>query len=407
MRVLYYCPEYYYRHGGRTHARGFYGALLNVPGVSGTFLCPKNDIQIAGQSAGESQSKRKKLWFLPSTLRRVIQFFAPRNSLTKALIAEIRSNCIDALVIRTGVVQPSIRKIKRACPRITICLEVNSAYFDEALPNLPVRGLFQRWEATRFDQADAIVVVSSYLKEYLEKHGIASSKILVNQNGVDASAIDIAAVSDTRDRYGIPADAFVVGYIGGMEKFRRLPEVIGYITELRRRGYDDVYCIIVGDGEDMPAVQAVVESQSGALGDAVKLTGWQNYEAVPEFLATFDIAIFPFTNAYCSPLKLFEYLGAGIPTIGPDTPAVREVFEDGVHLRMVKQNGDDFVDAILDLRNNPTLRERISRNGRDLVLSEYTWARNAERVIEHITSVKAAVSGDVNERPEKDNTSFC
>jgi glycosyltransferase involved in cell wall biosynthesis len=73
-----------------------------------------------------------------------------------------------------------------------------------------------------------------------------------------------------------------------------------------------------------------------------------------------------------------------VPTIGPDTPAVREVFENGVHLQLVKQDGSDFLSTLLDLKNNPQLRTELGRNGQRLVLNQYTWKKNAERVVGHI-----------------------
>ena len=343
MKVLYYCPEYYYRHGGRTHARGFFGALQTVAGVSESFLYPEKDPSEGVDGAEPLPNGRGKLRFLPPTIRRIVQYFRPRPGLTKALIDEIQRHGCDVLIIRTGTRQPSVEKIKSACPNTAVCLEINSAYFDEDFPGLPLRHLFQKWEVHRFRRADAIFVVSSYLREYLQHRGIPPSKIVVNQNGVNTDVTDLTGVADVRARYGIPADAFVIGYIGGMETFRRLPEVVGYIAQLRRAGNKDLYLLMVGDGAGMNAVRAAIEAERDILEDSVILTGWVPHSDVPGYLATFDLAIFPFTNAYCSPLKLFEYLGAGIPTIGPDTPAVREVFANGIHLQLVKQDGSDFV----------------------------------------------------------------
>ena len=384
MKILYYCPEYHFRHGGRTHARGFFSALKQLPSVSGSFLYPERDSHSDVQNTGRKKRHQGRLGILPPTLRLMVRFFRPRHGLTSALIRQINAHDCDALVIRTGLAQPAIREIKKRCPDTTICLELNALFFEELFPHLPLRSIFEKWEVMRYNQADAIVVVSSYLKTLLEKYGICREKILVNQNGVNVKAIDADGVDNVRDQYDIPGDAFVVGYIGGMETFRRLPEVIGYIAELRRRGYDDIYFLIVGDGNDMPAIQAAIEDDSEILGNSVKLAGWQTHSEVPKFLATFDIAIFPFTNAYCSPLKLFEYLGAGVPTIGPDTPAVREVFENGVHLKLVKQDGSDFLSTLLDLKNNPQLRTELGHNGQRLVLNQYTWKKNAERVVGHI-----------------------
>lgn len=388
MRILYYCPEYYFNHGGRTHARGFFGALGKLPAVEACFLYPANGSQEAPRDETDGRSGRERLWFLPQTVRQIVRFFRPKAALVRAVIDEIHANRCDTLVIRSGAGQPSIRAIRKACPDILVCLEVNSAHFDEGFHGLALRALFQRWEVSRFNQAHAITVVSSYLQNYLQSRGVPAEKILVNQNGVDMTAVEHGGANDLRKQYAIPHDAFVIGYVGGMESFRRLPEVVGYIAQLRRAGHDDLYLLMVGDGADMPAVKAAIDANQPFLGDAVKLAGWRDHADIPGYLATFDMAVFPFTNAYCSPLKLFEYLAAGLPTIGPDTPAVREVFEDGVHLRLVKQDGSDLSAVILELKVNQALRDSLSRKGRELVTSEYTWRNNAERVVQHIQGVR-------------------
>jgi len=325
-----------------------------------------------------------KLWFLPKILRMTVRFFLPRRGLVKKLVSEVRTNRCDVLIIRTGVKFPPISKMRRACPEISICLEVNSAKFDESFQEVPFRSFFQWLEVLRFKKADAIVVVSSYLKTYLVQRGIPQQKIRVNQNGVNPIDTLPCCSESIKQQYQIPEDSFVIGYVGGMEAFRRLPEVVGYIADIRRAGNKDIYFMVVGDGKDMPAVQSAVDANRSALLDSVKLAGWQEHSEVPKFLATFNLAIFPFTNDYCSPLKLFEYLAAGIPAIGPDTSAVREVFDDGVHLSLVNQDGSDFVSTVLKLKADPQLMNELSSNGKKLVSQEYTWEKNAARVVSHI-----------------------
>jgi len=382
MRVLYYCPEYYSVHGQSSHARGFFDALSKLPSVSEAFLYPDKQ-----PVAKAKTTPPKRRWRPLPTTRRIMRFFRPERALTRILIQEIHDKKCDVLVIRTGRKLPILSAIKKACPGTSICLEVNSAYFDESFFGIPLRSLFQRWEVMRFRAADAITVVSSYLRTYLEARGVCSERILVNQNGVNAELRDVVKAGNLRQEYGIPPDSFVIGYIGGMESFRRIPEVVGYFAALVRCGNHDLYLLIIGDGQDMPAVRELIEGESESVRSRVKLTGWMPHSEIPVFLAAFDLAIFPFTNAYCSPLKLFEYLAAGIPTIGPDTDAVREVFTDGVHLRMVKQDGSDFVDAVLELKNDVQLRRSLSKTGQALVLEEYTWRKNAERVIAHVKSM--------------------
>ena len=176
VRILYYCPQYYMRHGGRSHARGFFHALKTLPTVSACFLYPRSEPDDPPQHASPKQASREKFWFLPPTARGLMQFFKPRPGLSKKLISEINTNHCDAIVIRTGSTRPSLRMIKRTCPGTVVCLEINSAVFDESFHRLPFRPLLQKLEVMRFKQADAIVVVSSYLKDYLEQRGVPSRK---------------------------------------------------------------------------------------------------------------------------------------------------------------------------------------------------------------------------------------
>ena len=55
---------------------------------------------------------------------------------------------------------------------------------------------------------------------------------------------------------------------------------------------------------------------------------------------------------------------------------------------MIKQDGSNFVSTVLEMRADPKLGTELSRNGRQLVLDEYTWEKNAERVISHIQRVR-------------------
>ena len=59
-----------------------------------------------------------------------------------------------------------------------------------------------------------------------------------------------------------------------------------------------------------------------------------------------------------------------------------------MHLKLVKQDGSDFVSTVLALKNNPQLRFELARSGQKLVLNEYTWESNAERVVGHIQSMR-------------------
>jgi glycosyltransferase involved in cell wall biosynthesis len=388
MRILYFCEEYFWNHGGRTHAREFFSALKRSPEVTYASVLSRfsNDNAQTDESAfGKKRSG--KFGFLPTNLHRFVRFLRPRTKLAERIIKRIEQEKIDVLIVRSGIWNIPYSKIKKACPNLILCIEINAFVFEEHFENIWFRPFWQHLEIRLLSHADCFTVVSSKLKDHLLNHRIEEARILVNPNGVNESifsGIEDRFKSTVRSRFGIPYKAFVLGYVGGMEPFRRLPEMIEAVADLRRKGEDNIYLLIIGDGEDMPRVKESIQENHDVLNGWVSCLGWQPYERVPEIMNVFDLAIFPFTNLYCSPLKLFEYLAMGLPSIGPDIQAVREDLEHGKHLYLVSQDGSNFKDAILELRRTPELRQQLALNGQKKVLTTYTWSNNVKRILMHI-----------------------
>lgn len=398
---MYYCPEYFLTHGGRTHAREFFAALEKHPNIEAAkvFQPVKSSVTDGIPEEISNQNKSTRAWLpLPLFIQKTIRYWKPKYHLTHELVEAIRNMNADTLIVRTGGKNPLFSVLRKKLPDLSICLEVNAAYFDEMFPAVPiVKPLLQRLEVKRYKAADAICVVSSYLRDYLVERGLEPSRILINHNGVNEQAFSSvptmtpAAVAVLQD---IPKDSFVIGYVGGMEKFRRLPELIRHFTNLVRQNNRDLFLLIVGNGADKPNVVAEIERNQNVIGGRIRCVGWQPHDAIPAIMSRFNIAVFPFTNPYCSPLKLFEYLGCGLPTIGPDTQAVRDVFDHGSHLLLAQQDGNDFEKLVIQLYESSTMRNKLAQAGRNHVLKEYTWRRNVERTLEHLQTQAAIATNN-------------
>ena len=72
----------------------------------------------------------------------------------------------------------------------------------------------------------------------------------------------------------------------------------------------------------------------------------------------------PGSNWYGSPLKLFEYLFAGIPFIAPETPTVTYIFRDNVECLIIKNDNpvDSLSENLLKLYSNIDLRKELTAN---------------------------------------------
>lgn len=389
MNVLYYCREYFVKYGARTHAREFFAALLRDSRVESAKVIgggQENALPNDENHFGR-QKPRSPILSTVDQYRRVVRYCLPKRDLTKLIIRAAKEFSSDVIIARpSGIHNADYKRIRKAIPGVTICFEINSAYFDEAHNHFWLRPFLQKLEVQRFQHADVVTVVSSYLRDYLVERGFQKEKVLINHNGVDAESfrpknIEPEAMPILRN---IPEHAFVLGYVGGMEAFRKLPLLIQQVANLRKNGYEDLFLLIVGSGRDEALIDQAIAQQGIALQHSVLRTGWVPHHVVPSLLTRVNVALFPYTNPYCSPLKLFEYLGAGLACIGPNTAAVREVFTHNQHLLLAAQDGSDFEKHIIALRTDPKFASELAARGQELVLSKFTWQENVNRVLSHI-----------------------
>jgi glycosyltransferase involved in cell wall biosynthesis len=129
----------------------------------------------------------------------------------------------------------------------------------------------------------------------------------------------------------------------------------------------------VGDGTGRDALADV-----GAV-----VTGAVPTTAVPSLLATAQIGLCPYpadAPNYFSPLKLFEYLAAGLPVVAAALPGVVDV---AGHVAMCVPPGDAdaLAGAVVALARDPARRAQLGAAGRRLILASHTWAHRARGLL--------------------------
>ncbi len=84
----------------------------------------------------------------------------------------------------------------------------------------------------------------------------------------------------------------------------------------------------------------------------VHLLGKRPYETLPAYCKAFDVAILPFVvntlTRFANPLKLREYLAAGLPVVSSDLPEVRSL---GGDIRIASDH-DEFISHVAQILNH-------------------------------------------------------
>jgi glycosyltransferase involved in cell wall biosynthesis len=226
--------------------------------------------------------------------------------------------------------------------------------------------------------SDAIVAVSDHTRRaIISTQGVSADKVRVILNGVKRDPWVLpGTVPALRDRYGIPANATVVGSVG------RLAPVKGYDRLIRAFGKlvaacagDEVRLILVGDGPDLPMLKAA--AAEWGIVERVVFAGFQR--DVQPFLSMMNLFVLPSRSEGLS-VSLLQAMAAGCIVAVTDVGENRAVVADGragVVLPEDERQWPAVLGGVVSSLNGEHA-ERMRRAALDRVRSEYTMDRTME-----------------------------
>jgi glycosyltransferase involved in cell wall biosynthesis len=130
-------------------------------------------------------------------------------------------------------------------------------------------------------------------------------------------------------------------------------------------------------------LQETVRARS--LEDVVLFRGAVDPVEVPDLLGRMDIAVAPYSasvDPYFSPLKLFEYLAAGLPVVASEGGQLSQLILHG-QTGILCPPGDPeaLASALAQLRASPGVRQALGEAGRAMVLANHTWDEIVRRAL--------------------------
>lgn len=265
--------------------------------------------------------------------------------------------------------------------RIPVILEVNIVTTLNDVRRMEFRAIARYIEEKLLHSADAIFVVSDFLKAHLVSRGVKEEKIHVQPNAFSAAGERAAGggqvVNESLER--LMSGRVVIGFLGRLVPWYRLDCLLKVFHSIHRR-HPDTCLVLVGDGTE----RGLLESMAGELsiGESVHFCGEVSHEGALGLLEVFDVGVIPSTNRWGSPMKLFEYMGMGVPVVAPDLDVITSVMRDGAHGRIFPL--DDFAAmerALEGLVVDPDLRKTMGEDARAHVMANHTWERAAENIM--------------------------
>jgi glycosyltransferase involved in cell wall biosynthesis len=224
-----------------------------------------------------------------------------------------------------------------------------------------------------------IVAISQAMKKIFALEGtVPVDEIFVAHDGADEVKQEKQDVAIS----GRPG-ALRVGYIGSLYRGRGLELILAIAKQLT-----DVDFHIVGGTADQVA-QLNVASTS----ENVTFHGYVPPALTPNYRDSFDVLIAPYqdvietagggnTAAYCSPLKIFEYMASGKAIICSNLPVIQEVLNVENSILADPNDLQKWIDGIR-LLSDASLRRRLGQAAKRDFEQHFSWNKRADQILTH------------------------
>lgn len=178
-----------------------------------------------------------------------------------------------------------------------------------------------------------------------------------------------------------PNAPFRIAYVGGINVIRGIGKIVDAVELLNDR---PVEFHLAGNVSD-PALLARLKHHP-----RVVYHGVLPWEKVNQVIAQADVGMVLFQPVPAfeyypgeNIIKLWEYLGIGLPVIISNFPKLKALIESlEAGLSVDPADPVAIAEAIRQLRDQPELRRRLGENGRAAVLRERNWESQAARLVE-------------------------
>jgi glycogen synthase len=234
----------------------------------------------------------------------------------------------------------------------------------------------QRAETELAKKADALIGICQGIKDELIHRGIDDRDVFVVPNGVETDRFTPMARDDAvAQKYGL-AGKTVIAYIGTFASFEGVRFLERALIDLLKSGRDDLRGLIVGEGPTYDACKKMAED--AGVADKIVHPGRVPHSEVRALYSIVDILAYPRDSQriteLVTPLKPLEAMAMEKAVIGSDVGGLRELIEDGKNGLLHKhEDAGDLAAKIVQLADDPVLRERLGKAGREHVVRTRQW----------------------------------
>ena len=364
---------------------GSKGASIHLQSICNAFVALGHDVLLVGVAGHGDPPENFASLLLPHPgrsegLRREVRKLKFNRRMFRLAMPVVREFAPDVIYERLALFGTAGLRLSREMG-VRHVLEINSLLTDEevAWRSLRLRRLARKRENRVLRGSHLRIAVSEQLSQKVEKR--CGLKVACVPNGVETELfLEMPARGDAREALGLPAGVPMVGFTGSLRPWHGLDVAIDALRML-----DGVELAVAGGGDLKQELQARA-AQLG-VAERVHWLGQLLHSQIPSFLAAVDVAVAPYPSlddfAY-SPLKLYEYLASGTPTVASSIGQIPDIL-DGFGILVSPGESVELAAAIQHILDHRSEAVERAARGRKWVLAHHGWTQRAQDIIAMIS----------------------
>ena len=225
-----------------------------------------------------------------------------------------------------------------------------------------------------FRLADAIVVNSKAVKNYLSESGISAEKTEVIYNGLDLSRLEPAQTNRAEicREFNLPVDEnikFVTLVANLRHEVKNQPMFLRAAREISEN-FADAHFVLAGEGELKPDLEHLARE----LGVAEKTHFLGRCTKIPELLSvSFAGVLTSFAEGFSN--SILEYMAARLPVVATRVGGAGEAIIEGENGFLVESDdAQALAEKLIWLLENPEKARQFGKNGRKFVEENFSCA---------------------------------
>lgn len=230
--------------------------------------------------------------------------------------------------------------------------------------------------AEKIKDAKAVVAISEFNRQYLARY---LGEEILDKVFVIHCGIELARYKQHEKEKKIRNEIFNIISIGSLQPYKGFSCLLKACFILKNNGFP-FHCSIVGGGELRKELELEIDRLG--LNGYVELLGPKTQDEVARLLGSSDCYVQPSIITSSGkmegiPVAIMEAMASELPVVASKLSGIPELVQDDMTGLLVEpEDPKALADALVKVHDTPLFVEKIARNGKAHVLSEFDLHKN-------------------------------